>query len=46
MTDDLTLAYNQRYLSPRVNEEIEQRARRTGQPLLGGRSSTSTTSSS
>ncbi len=32
MTDDLTLAYNQRYLSPRVNEEIE-RARRSGQPL-------------
>ena len=32
MTDDLTLAYNQRYLSPRVNEEIE-RARRGGQPL-------------
>jgi len=32
MTDDLTLAYNQRYLSPRVNEEIE-RARRNGQPL-------------
>jgi diguanylate cyclase (GGDEF)-like protein len=32
MTDDLTLAYNTRYLSPRFNEEIE-RARRTGQPL-------------
>jgi two-component system cell cycle response regulator len=32
MTDDLTLAYNQRYLSPRVNEEIE-RARRSSQPL-------------
>jgi len=32
MTDDLTLAYNQRYLSPRVNEEIE-RARRSAQPL-------------
>jgi len=32
MTDDLTLAYNQRYLSPRVNEETE-RARRSGQPL-------------
>jgi diguanylate cyclase (GGDEF)-like protein len=32
MTDDLTLAYNQRYLSPRFNEEIE-RARRSGQPL-------------
>ncbi len=32
MTDDLTLAYNQRYLSPRVNEELE-RARRSGQPL-------------
>jgi two-component system cell cycle response regulator len=32
MTDDLTLAYNQRYLSPRVNEEIE-RARRSGQAL-------------
>lgn len=32
LTDDLTLAYNQRYLSPRYNEEIE-RARRTGQPL-------------
>jgi diguanylate cyclase (GGDEF)-like protein len=32
MTDDLTLAYNQRYMSPRVNEEIE-RARRSGQPL-------------
>lgn len=32
LTDDLTLAYNQRYLSPRYNEEIE-RAKRTGQPL-------------
>ena len=32
LTDDLTLAYNQRYLSPRYNEEIE-RARRSGQPL-------------
>ena len=32
MTDDLTLAYNQRYLSPRLNEEIE-RAKRGGQPL-------------
>ncbi len=29
MTDDLTLAYNQRYLAPRFYEEIE-RARRTG----------------
>lgn len=32
MTDDLTLAYNQRYLSPRFNEELE-RSRRTGQPV-------------
>jgi len=32
MTDDLTLAFNQRYLSPRVNEELE-RARRSGQPV-------------
>ncbi len=32
LTDDLTLAFNQRYLSPRYNEEIE-RAKRTGQPL-------------
>ncbi len=32
LTDDLTLAYNQRYLSPRFNEEIE-RARRSGAPL-------------
>ncbi len=32
MTDDLTLAYNQRYLSPRFQEEVE-RARRTQQPL-------------
>ncbi len=32
MTDDLTLAYNQRYLMPRVNEEVE-RARRTEKPL-------------
>ncbi|MEO8874257.1 MAG: sensor domain-containing diguanylate cyclase [Polyangiaceae bacterium] len=29
MTDDLTLAYNQRYLAPRFYEEIE-RSRRTG----------------
>ncbi len=32
MTDDLTLAYNQRYLAPRLHEEME-RARRTGSPL-------------
>jgi len=32
MTDDLTLAYNQRYLVPRLHEEME-RARRTGSPL-------------
>jgi len=32
MTDDLTLAYNQRYLVPRLHEEME-RARRTGNPL-------------
>ena len=32
LTDDLTLAFNQRYLSPRYNEEVE-RARRSGQPL-------------
>ena len=32
MTDDLTLAYNQRYLSPRFHEELE-RARRSEQPL-------------
>jgi diguanylate cyclase (GGDEF)-like protein len=32
MTDDLTLAYNQRYLHPRVTEEVE-RARRTRNPL-------------
>lgn len=32
MTDDLTLAYNQRYLTPRFHEEME-RARRTGQPV-------------
>ena len=32
MTDDLTLAYNQRYLQPRVYEEIE-RARRSGMPV-------------
>lgn len=32
MTDDLTLAYNHRYLHPRITEEIE-RARRTRSPL-------------
>ncbi len=32
MTDDLTLAYNQRYLVPRVQEELE-RSRRTNAPL-------------
>jgi len=32
MTDDLTLAYNQRYLMPRLHEEME-RSRRTGGPL-------------
>lgn len=32
MTDDLTLAYNQRYLHPRITEEVE-RARRTQRPL-------------
>jgi diguanylate cyclase (GGDEF)-like protein len=32
MTDDLTLAYNHRYFSPRFNEELE-RSRRTGQPV-------------
>ncbi|CAN5396246.1 hypothetical protein BH09MYX1_BH09MYX1_25100 [soil metagenome] len=32
MTDDLTLAYNQRYLSPRFQEEVE-RSRRSQQPL-------------
>lgn len=32
MTDDLTLAYNQRYLQPRVYEEID-RARRSGMPV-------------
>jgi diguanylate cyclase (GGDEF)-like protein len=32
MTDDLTLAYNQRYLTPRFYEEIE-RARRNGSPV-------------
>ncbi|WP_394848009.1 sensor domain-containing diguanylate cyclase [Pendulispora brunnea] len=32
MTDDLTLAYNQRYLAPRLHEEME-RSRRTGGPL-------------
>jgi two-component system, cell cycle response regulator len=32
MTDDLTLAYNQRYLHPRITEEIE-RSRRSGNPL-------------
>jgi two-component system cell cycle response regulator len=32
MTDDLTLAYNQRFLTPRFYEEME-RARRTGGPL-------------
>ena len=32
MTDDLTLAYNQRYLHPRITEEIE-RSRRTRSPL-------------
>lgn len=32
MTDDLTLAYNQRYLHPRITEEIE-RSRRSTSPL-------------
>ncbi|MBK6690612.1 MAG: GGDEF domain-containing protein [Myxococcales bacterium] len=32
MTDDLTLAYNQRYLHPRITEEIE-RSRRNETPL-------------
>ncbi len=32
MTDDLTLAYNQRYLTPRMAEEVE-RSRRTNSPV-------------